>query len=108
MRTNNVYRLAVFATSTRTTGKGKRQRTKITGYGYMGWTADQSAERSRLAGSGTFCYAGGLRAIVAARAYLALPDTQQVQIRTNQDRHVLVYYKRPTGAITCYRSEEAA
>lgn len=102
-----IYRISVFATGQRTIGRGKRQRTQSIGYGYHGWTSNQSAEPWRLKGSGTFCYLGAFHAIVAARQYLALPETHQVQIRTNQDRKVLIYYKRPDGRITCYRAEEA-
>jgi hypothetical protein len=101
------YRVAVFATSTQTKGKGKRQRTITKGYGYFGWTENRIAEPSRLPGSGTFLYFGGIRAIVAARQYLALPETHQVQIRTNQDRKVLVYIKHPDGHITHYTTTEA-
>lgn len=100
------YRIAVFASGTQTKGKGKRQRAITTHYAYMGWTADQSAERSRLEGSGTFLYNGGLRVIVAARKYLALPETTQVQIRTNQDRKVLIYFKHADGRIVCHATTD--
>ena len=95
------YRIAVAATGTQIKGKGKQQRTVTTHYAYMGWTADQSAEPHRLQGSGTFMYLGGLRVVAAARKYLALPETTQVQIRTNQDRKVLVYHKHADGRVTC-------
>jgi hypothetical protein len=100
------YRVIVFGTSTRTIGRGKRQRTETRGYAFHGWTPDQSAEPSRMPGSGTFCYAGAIRAIVAARAYLARPGINQVQIRTNQDHTVLVYNKQPDGSIVHYAAGE--
>lgn len=101
-----VYRLAIFTTGTRTVGSGKRTRTVPTGYGYFGWTADQSAEPARLPESGTFVYNGGIRVIVAARQYLTLPDVHQVQIRTNQDRKILIYNKQADGRISSYRALE--
>ena len=75
--------------------------------GVMGWTADQTAEPGRLQGSGTFCYAGALRAIAAVRQYFQQPSVYQVQIRTNQDQTVLVYNRQIDGRITFYRSERA-
>lgn len=110
-----VYTLAVFAHGFRRgrtyKGRGKHNRgaysaIEPTSYGYQGWTADQSAERSRLPGSGTFVFNGGLRAVVAARRYLRDSRTYQVQIRTNQDRKVLVYNRQHDGRITCYNARD--
>lgn len=69
---------------------------------FDGWISDQSAEPWRLTGSGSFCYAGALRAIAAARQYLRQSATSQVQIRTNQDRKVLIYNKAADGRVTHY------
>jgi len=71
---------------------------------WQGWTADQSAEPWRLAGAGTFVFNGGLRAVQAARAALRQANVDQVQIRTNQGRSVLVYNKRADGTIYAYDS----
>lgn len=73
---------------------------------WFGWTADQTAEPWRLPGSGTFCFAGGIRAIAYARACLRLTDVTQVQIRTNQSAKVLIYNKHANGAVTHYDARE--
>jgi hypothetical protein len=73
---------------------------------WQGWTADQSAEAGRLAGSGSFVYNGGVRAVAAARAYLRQGNVDQVQIRTNQDRKVIVYNKCANGTITHYDARD--
>jgi len=73
---------------------------------WQGWTADQSAEAGRLAGSGSFVYNGALRAVQAARAYLRQANVDQVQIRTNQSRTILVYNKRANGTITFYDARD--
>lgn len=96
------YRIAVFATSTTVVGKGKRQRTKVQGYGYCGWTPVQHYVEARLPGAGSFSFPGIHAARVAAREYLALPETHQVQIRNNQDRKVWLFNKHADGRITGY------
>jgi len=101
------YRLMVSASAERTTGKGKRQRTRTVHYSYMGWTADQTAEPWRLAGSGTFCFPGLHAVERAAREYLALPETQQVSVRTNQDRTVYRYVKNAGGSVYGYGGHES-
>jgi hypothetical protein len=101
------YRVIVFATNTRTVGKGKRQRTETTGYGFQSWTPIQFFDAGpRLPGAGSFLYPGALRAIQAARKHLREPEVHQVQIRTNQDRKVLTYDKHADGRITFSANEE--
>jgi len=73
--------------------------------GFHAWTPDTTAEPWR-AGSGSFCFAGGLRAIATARYHLRGADVRQVQIRTNQDRKILIYNKHDDGTITHYRAED--
>ena len=46
-----------------------------------------------------------IRAIVKAREYLQFSEVRQVQIRTNQDRKVLIYNKADDGRIAFYRGE---
>ncbi len=100
------YRLNVSATSTVTVGKGKRQRTKVRHYGYMGWTPFQlCGQEARLPDAGSFLYPGFIRAREAAMAYLALPETTQISIRTNQDQTVYVYNKHEDGRITGYAED---
>ena len=96
------YRLVVFACGYRRgrtyIGRGPSHRgaysviTPIT-YAYCGWTEDQTAEPWRLPGSGTFCFPGLHAVHRAARAYLAMLATEQVSVRTNQDREVYRYWK---------------
>ena len=69
------YRINVFATGERVTGKGKRQRRHTIGYGYMGWTEHQYYREARLPGAGSFLYPGLHAVHRAAQAYLALPGT---------------------------------
>jgi hypothetical protein len=99
------YIVNVFATSSQTIGKGKRQRIKVTGYGYQGWNTNAYLvyrEHGRLEGSGSFVYPGFIRAQQAARAYLALPGTHQVAIATNSSEPVYRYFKSADGRITGY------
>lgn len=49
-----------------------------------------------------------IRAIVKAREYLQFSDIRQVQIRTNQDRKILIYNKHADGTITHYRADGEA
>lgn len=69
------YRIAVFASGTVTKGKGKKQRTEKRGYAYMGWNPDHTAVRR------------------AALDHLLLPETEQVSVRTNQDREVFRFFR---------------
>lgn len=104
------YRIVVFATRTRVRGKGKRQRTETIGYGYVSWNSDDVARRmydpGRLYGSGTFCYPGMFAAYAAAMHELSKPEVHQISVRTNQDRPVYRYFKRPDGRITGYADRE--
>lgn len=100
--TSTPYRIVVFATGTKTVGKGKRQRTVPTSYGYMGWTETQHYQEARLPGAGSFLYPGMHAVRQAAMAYLALPETHQVSIRTNQDKAVYRYFKHADQSITGY------
>ena len=102
MRQPTPYRLVIFATGTRTVGRGKRQRQQTIGYGYMGWTPVQAYQEARLPGAGSFLYPGLHAVHRAAQAYLARPETHQVSIRTDQDRSVYRYYKHADGTITGY------
>ena len=72
---------------------------------FVAWTPDQSADPARLQGSGALLFAGVVRAIAAARYHLRGADVRQVQIRTNQDRTILIYHKAADGRITFYRGE---
>ena len=90
------YRIVVFATG----AIGHRK--KVVGYGYMGWTPHQAYREARLPGAGSFLYPGLHAAYQAAQAYLALPETHQVSIRTNQDRSVYRYFKDSAGHVTGY------
>lgn len=105
------YRLVVFATGTRVHGKGKRQRTETIGYGYISWNADEVARNmydpGRLPGSGTFCYPGMYAAREAALRELSKLEVHQVSVRTNQDRPVYRYFKRPDGRITGYGEDRS-
>ncbi len=97
------YRINVFATSTKTMGKGKRQKTKTTGYGNMGWTPVQHAwDAGRLPSAGSFLWPGMKAVRDAAMAFLALPETHQVQILTDQSRKVWLFNKHADGRITGY------
>ena len=96
------YRLVIFATGTRTVGRGKRQRRQTIGYGYMGWTPVQAYQEARLPSAGSFLYPGLHAVHRAAHVYLALPETHQVSVRTGQDRSVYRYYKHADGTITGY------
>lgn len=73
---------------------------------WCAWTLDRTAEPWRLAVSGTSCFAGGVRAVQAARAALRDPRVTQVQIRTNQDRKILVYNRSSDGKVTYYGADE--
>lgn len=101
------YRLVVFATGTRIVGRGKKREERRVGYAYMGWTPTQIFDAgARLPGAGSFLY-GGMHAVRrAAIEYLALPETHQVSIRTNQDRSVYRFIKHVDGRVTGYGEGE--
>jgi hypothetical protein len=56
--------------------------------GFMGWTREQVYPEARLPSAGSFLYPGLHAVRRAALAYLADPTVGQVQVRTDQDRHV--------------------
>lgn len=100
------YRIMVSAVGLKR-GKRYRKYTALTEYhyGYMGWNPVQVYQEARLPNAGSFLYPGITAVRQAAMDYLALSTTYQVSIRTNQDRSVYVYHKRPDGAITGYATE---
>lgn len=69
---------------------------------YAGWTPVQHYREARLPSSGSFLYPGIHAVRRAAMEYLALPETQQVSIRTNQDRQVYRFFKHVDGRISGY------
>lgn len=103
--THTPYIIHVFATGTRTIGKGKRQRTQTIGYGYMGWTSVQHYQEARLPGAGSFLYPGFIRARQAALAFLRLAETHQVCVKTNQSRDVYRWFKAADGTVSGYAGE---
>lgn len=76
------------------------------GFAYFGWTPRQHYREARLPSAGSFLFPGMFAVRRAAMEYLALPDTRQVQIRTNQDRRVWLFNKQPDGRITGYCNRE--
>lgn len=98
--TRRPYRIVVFARGPLVTGK--RRKPRPTGYAYMGWREEQAYSEARLPGAGSFLYPGLHAVRRAAFEYLALPETEQVSIRTNQDRSVYRYFKQSDGRITGY------
>lgn len=99
------YRIAVFA-SAQVPISRRSKKLKTVSYGYLGWTARQEFDAgARLPGAGSFLFSG-LRCVRAVRDYLALPETHQVQIRTNQDRTLYIYNKHSDGRITGYAPEQ--
>jgi hypothetical protein len=71
-------------------------------YAYEAWNPVQHYNEARLPSTGSFLYPGIVAVRKAAMEFLALPETRQVSIRTNQDRHVYRYCKHPDGKITGY------
>lgn len=74
--------------------------------GYVAWSDDQTPEPARLPGSGTFLFAGALRAVARVHREFRDPRVVQVSLRTNQDRTLLVYNRQADGRITHYSAEE--
>lgn len=88
------FRISVFGTETITKGKGKRTRTETRGYGFDLWNPDyETSERAGRPGFGSFYWFGLGVVRRAALDALAQPGIDQVQIRTNQDRVVHVFYR---------------
>ena len=100
------YRIVVFACGF---GPGRlhKRYTEIVkrDYAYMGWTPQQYYQEARLPSAGSFLYPGLIAVRRAAMEYLALPETRQVSIRTNQDRQVYRFFKHVDGRITGYGGE---
>ena len=98
------YRVIVFMQGTRTTGRGAKRKTVITGSAFVAWNPDHTVEIARLPGSGSFIWPGIHAARRIAMHYLGmLGDTyHQVSIRTNQDREVYRFFKHANGRITGY------
>ncbi len=101
--TRQPYRLMASGTSLRTTGRGKRKRAQLVGWGIMGWTTEQPYNEARLPGAGSFLFPGLHAVRQAAMDYLNRPNIQQVAIRTNQDRSLYIFNKYADGSIHGYR-----
>lgn len=99
------YRVVVFAEETQVVGKGKRARTVRSTYAYMGWTEAQYYSEARLPSAGSFLFPGLHAVHRAAMDYLAIPETVQVSVRTDQDRKVYVYFKNQDGTVSGYRPD---
>jgi len=88
------FRICVFGTAVVTKGKGKRQRTERQGYGFDLWNPDEeTAERAGRPGFGSFEWYGMHLARCKALDQFADPQIDQVQIRTNGDQTVFVFYR---------------
>lgn len=74
-------------------------------YAYELWTPEQHYQEARLPSAGSFLFPGIHRVREAAILALALQDTRQAQIRTNQDRKVWLFNKHPDGRITGYKPD---
>lgn len=93
------YRIVIFSRGALKGLKGQR------GYAYHGWTSTQHYIEARLPNAGSFLFPGLYAVRRAAMEYLALPETHQVQIRTNQDRKLYLWNKHADGTISGYRPE---
>jgi hypothetical protein len=100
METRRPCRIVVFASGPLATTK--RRKPRATGYAYIGWREHQAYSEARLPGAGSFLFPGLHAVRRAALAYLALPETHQVSIRTNQDRSIYRYFKASDGHISGY------
>jgi hypothetical protein len=84
------YRVLAFGT--------RKHRKKTVGYGFDVWNpelTDHWAHAGRLNGSGSFLWLGLRDAKNAVgRAFLD-PNIHQVQIRTNQDKQIAIFYRGP-------------
>ena len=101
------YRVIVFATREITRGRGRKAKTERIGVGWDAWNPDHTFEPARLEGSGSFLWLGLRDAKNAVGAAFLDPTVHQVQIRTNQDRKVAIYYRGYQGA-RLVRTKEAA
>lgn len=101
------YRVIVFATREITRGRGRKAKTERIGVGWVAWNPDHTVEPARLEGSGSFLWLGLRDAKNAVGAAFLDPTVHQVQIRTNQDRKVAIYYRGYQGA-RLVRTKEAA
>lgn len=99
------YRVVVFSTIQI---DYKRKGKKTVGCAFDAWNpelTDHWAHAGRLQGSGSFSWLGMQGAkYAAARAFLD-PAVHQVQIRTEQDRKLLIF-NRHRNTITSYEARE--
>jgi hypothetical protein len=101
------YRIAVFGTTTKVSGHGKRQRTTTIGYGFFAWTPEQHFSEARLPSAGSFLFPGLFTVRAAAMDYFNDPAVHQVQVRNNQDRKLYLWNRQHDGTIRGYRPAEA-
>jgi hypothetical protein len=87
------YRILVFGTENKITGKGRKRHTKAQGFGYVLWNSIDG-EAGRLLGSGSFVWRGLHTAYHAARMAFVDDRIEQVSIRTDQDREVYRMYRQ--------------
>jgi hypothetical protein len=108
--TRTPYRIVVFA-SKYVPSKRQPKRARYTAieridYAFMGWTETQVYQEARLPSAGSFLFPGLFAVRRAAMNALSLPETQQVSIRTNQDKSVYRYFKHSDGRISGYGGNE--
>lgn len=99
-QTDRPFRVIVFATITRKIGN----REKTIQCGYDAWNpilTDHYAHQGRLPSSGSFAWIGEPAARTAVFAAFADESVTQVQIRTDQDR-TLIVFNRHGDRITHY------
>jgi hypothetical protein len=101
------YRIVVFCSGLRVIKRGKKVTEKPWSYAYMGWTPIQHFNEARLPSAGSFLYPGLHAVRREALQYFAWPDTQQVSIRTNQDKNVYIFVRQYNGDITGYTPENS-
>lgn len=87
------YRILAFGSEMMVTGKGRKRRTKMQGFGYVLWNP-ADGEAGRLPGSGSFNWRGLHVAYFAARMAFTDGRIEQVSIRTNQDREIYRMYRQ--------------
>jgi hypothetical protein len=99
-------RVLVFAETVRSASKSRKAKT--IGCAWCAWSPDQCASfgEGRLSGSGTFLFAGFIRARQTALRAFANEDVRQVSVRTNQDRTVFVWNRRPDGQVVGYDARD--
>jgi len=104
------YRIVVFASGVAPATQSKHPRAnpaiQLRQYAYHGWNPVQHYNEARLPSAGSFLYPGIIAVRAAAMEYLALPETQQVSIRTNQDQRVYRYFKQADGTISGYMDDK--